>query len=38
MALIVKIARFLARLNEALNEAMEARLAAQRRYPHLTEE
>ena len=38
MALIIKIAQFFARLNEAFNEAMEARQAAHRKYPHVPEE
>jgi hypothetical protein len=38
MAFIVKIARFLTRLNDALTEALRARHAAQRKYPHLGEE
>ena len=38
MALIIKIAQFLARLNEAFNEALEARQAAHRKYPHVPEE
>ena len=38
MALIIKIGQFLARLNEAFNEALEARQAAHRKYPHVPEE
>lgn len=38
MALIVKIAQFFARLNEAFNEALEARQAAHRKHPHIPEE
>ena len=38
MALIIKIAQFIARLNEAFNEALEARQAAHRKYPHMPEE
>jgi hypothetical protein len=38
MALIIKIAQFFARLNEAFNEAMAARQAAHRKYPHIPEE
>jgi hypothetical protein len=38
MALIIKIAEFIARLQEALNEALEARQAARRKYPFVPEE
>ena len=38
MALIIKMARFFSRLNEALNEALEARQAARRKYPHVPDE
>jgi len=38
MALVIKIAEFIARLNEALNEALAARDAARRKYPHVPEE
>jgi hypothetical protein len=38
MALIVKIAQFVARLNDALNEALAARQAARRKYPFVPEE
>jgi hypothetical protein len=38
MALIIKIAQFLTRLNDAFREAMEARQAAHRKYPHVPEE
>jgi hypothetical protein len=38
MALIVKIAQFIARLGEAFNEALAARQAARRKYPHIPEE
>lgn len=38
MALIIKTARFFARLSEAFNEAMEARQAAHRKYPYIPEE
>jgi len=38
MALIVKIAQFIARINEAFNEALEARQAARRKYPYVPEE
>jgi hypothetical protein len=38
MALIIKIAQFFARLNEAFSEALEARQAAHRKYPFVPEE
>ena len=38
MALILKIAQFIARLGEALDEALEAREAARRKFPHVPEE
>ncbi len=38
MALIIKIAQFFARIGEAFNEAMQARQAAHRKYPHVPEE
>jgi hypothetical protein len=38
MALIVKIAQFLARLNAAYNEALQARQAARRKYPFVPDE
>ena len=38
MALIIKIAQFLARLGDAIDEALEARQAARRKYPHVPEE
>ena len=38
MALIIKIAQFIARMNDAFNEALEARQAAHRKYPHVPEE
>jgi hypothetical protein len=38
MALIIKIAQFIARVHEAFSEALEARQAAHRKYPHVPEE
>ena len=38
MALIVKIAQFFARIADALDEAMEARQEAHRKYPFVPEE
>ena len=38
MALIIKIAEFIARLQEALDEALAARQEARRKYPLATEE
>ena len=38
MALIIKIAQFLARMSDAIDEAMQARQAARRKYPHVPEE
>jgi hypothetical protein len=38
MALIIKIAQFIARIGDAFNEAMEARQAARRKYPFVPEE
>ena len=38
MALIVKIAQFLTRLNEAFVESQSARQAARRKYPYIPEE
>ena len=38
MALIIKIAEFIARLQEALNEALAARQEARRKYPFVPEE
>jgi hypothetical protein len=38
MALVIKIAQFIARLNEAFDEALAARQAARRKYPHVPEE
>lgn len=38
MALIVKIAEFLTRLNEAFTEAQAARQAARQKYPYIPEE
>ena len=35
MALVIKIAQFIARLNEAFSEALAARQAARRKYPHV---
>jgi hypothetical protein len=35
MALIIKIAEFLARMSDALNEAMAARQAAHRKHPFM---
>jgi len=38
MALVIKLAQFIARLNDAFSEALEARQAARRKYPHVPEE
>jgi hypothetical protein len=38
MALIIKIAEFIAPIREALNEALEARHAARRKYPLMSVE
>lgn len=38
MALILKIAQFVNRLNDAFVEALQARQAARRKYPHVPEE
>ena len=38
MALLIKFAQFISRLNDALNEALEARRAARVRHPHISEE
>ena len=38
MALIIKIAQFFAKMNEAFNEALQARQAARRKYPYVPEE
>jgi hypothetical protein len=38
MALIIKVAEFFARLGDAFDEALEARAAAHRKYPHMPEE
>jgi hypothetical protein len=38
MALIIKIAQFIARIGDAIDEAMLARQAARRKYPHVPEE
>jgi hypothetical protein len=38
MALIIKIAQFIARINDAFNEALQARQAARRKYPYVPEE
>jgi hypothetical protein len=38
MALIIKIAQFIARINDAFNEALQARQAARRKYPFVPEE
>ncbi len=38
MALIIKIAQFIARIGDAIDEAMQARQAARRKYPHVPEE
>jgi hypothetical protein len=38
MALIVKIAQILSQLNSALNEALQARQDARRKYPFVPEE
>jgi hypothetical protein len=38
MALIVKIAQFIAMLSDAFTEALQAREAAHRKYPHVPEE
>lgn len=38
MALIIKIAQFVARMGDAFNEALEARQAARRKYPFVPEE
>jgi hypothetical protein len=38
MALIVKLAQFLSRLNDAFNDASRARQAARRKYPFVPEE
>jgi len=38
MALVIKIAQFISRLNDAFNEALQARQAARRKYPNLSEE
>ena len=38
MALIIKIAQFIARIGDAIDEAMQARQAARQKYPHVPEE
>jgi len=38
MALIIKIAQFFAKIGDAFSEALEARQAAHRKYPHVPEE
>ena len=38
MVLILKIARFLSRMNDAFNEALAAREAARRKHPFVPEE
>jgi hypothetical protein len=38
MALIIKIAQFIAKIGEAFTEALHAREAARRKYPHVPEE
>ena len=38
MALIVRIAQFVANLSDAFNEALQARRAARRRHPFVPEE
>jgi hypothetical protein len=38
MALIIRIARFIARMGEALDEALQAREAARRQFPHVPDE
>jgi hypothetical protein len=38
MALLIKLAQFITRLNSALREAFEARRAAHLKYPHVPEE
>ena len=38
MVLIIRFAQFIAHLNDAFNEALEARQAARRKYPHVPEE
>lgn len=38
MALIIKIAQFFTRLNDAFNEAFAARQAARRKFPFVPEE
>jgi hypothetical protein len=38
MARIIKLAQFFARLGDAFDEALEARQAARRKYPHVPEE
>ena len=38
MALIIKLAQLIARLGDALNEALQARQDARRKYPFVPEE
>ena len=38
MALIVRLAQFIARMNDAFNEAREAQRLARRKYPFVPEE
>ena len=38
MALLIKLAQFITRLNDALNDAFEARRVAKAKYPHVPEE
>jgi hypothetical protein len=38
MVLVIKLAQFLSRLNDAFSEALAARQAARRKYPHVPEE
>jgi hypothetical protein len=38
MALIIKIAQFIARIGHAFDEAMQARQAARQKYPFVPEE
>ncbi len=38
MALIIRIAQFIARMNDALNEARQAQRLARRKYPFVPEE
>ena len=38
MVLIIRIAQFLTRIGDAFDEALQARRAARRKYPHVPEE